>query len=143
MKALMSLLLLFTLNVGAQTHIDLGQPAHCSPHTKNPLCWEQPIEPDPRSHNFKLCADLTLTSNIIAVYEDVRVPRPAQTIFKCISKEQKLFDCSKIVDLYGTNIIDEEVKITIKHFRISHPGCHIIGGCQRCVESSIYGELIK
>lgn len=143
MKALLSLLFLITLNVGAQTHINLGQPAHCPPHTKNPICWEQPSEPDPRSPDFKLCANLTLESNILALYEDVRVPQPAQAIFKCVSKEQKLFDCSKIVDLYGTNIIGKKVKVTIQHYRVSAPGCHIIGGCQRCVEGNSFGELIQ
>ena len=141
MKALLSLLFLFTLNVEAQTHIDLGQSAHCPPHTKNPLCWEQPSEPVLRPHRLKFCTAKYVKSNILAVYEDVRIPQPAQAIFKCVSKEQKLFDCSKIVDLYGTNIIGEEVKITTQYHSVSHPGCHIIGGCQRCVEGSSYGQL--
>jgi hypothetical protein len=136
MKVLLSILFLLTVNLHAQSSEEILNPGYCSPMSKNPLCWEHPSNPRVPP---KFCpSDETITT-IAEVKETTDKSDKAK--FTCTSINNQLFDCSEIVDHYGYDIIGSEVQVITKYFALSHPGCHIIGGCQKCVEGYSYAVL--
>jgi len=136
MKTITALLFLLTFSAQSQSIVETLIPGYCTPMTKNPLCWERPTNPHipPR-----ICPSNKKCTTIKKVVETTG--RRAKAQFTCSDSTQKKFDCSEVVDLYGKDIVGFAVKVTTKFYAVSHPGCHVIGGCQRCVEGMSYAEI--
>lgn len=120
----------------ASNHIEELRPGYCSRKSKNPACWERPV--DPRNPAI-FCHSSNLCTSIKVVKETTG--RRAKAQFTCIGIEGNVFDCSDIVDLYGKNIEGLSVKVIINFYPVSLQGCHVIGGCQRCAEGLSFAEI--
>lgn len=116
MKAIMTLLILFTMNTYAQST------------TEN---WKKPNFPTKFCPVHNSCQ---IVSNVI----ELMGPK---TKYICSSPQGTYFDCSAIVDYLGVNIEGLSVEVVTLYNAVGHPGCHIIGGCQRCVEGTSYAKL--
>lgn len=120
----------------ASSHIEDLRPGYCSRMSKNPICWERPNNPHIPA---KICPSSSLCTSIEKVTETTG--RRAKAQFTCSDSQENSFDCSEIVDLYGKNIEGLIVKVSTNFYPVSHPGCHVIGGCQRCVEGMSFAEI--
>lgn len=138
MKALFTLLFLIALNVNAQTKLEIND---CS--NPDSACWVKPINSIPPPTSIRICPAKTMISKIAGVYKKIKKPMAITADYMCVTYEQKYIDCSQIVYYLGTDIVEEEIKITTHYNYEPYPGCHILGGCKRCMERSTYIELVN
>jgi hypothetical protein len=94
----------------------------CHPASKNPICWESTPSVDSKPNpcqSYSKCTKIKTVTEVVGGHE-------------CIDNKNKKFDCTKIVEQYGTYLEGMSVKIKVASYDV----CHIPGACgsKSCIE---------
>jgi hypothetical protein len=123
MKIAIVFLVLLTTSAMSQTW------NNCHPMSKDPKCWkdgsDKPVAQKVLCRSYENCTKIkTVTS--------VNYTSGVKPKYHCMDFKNNNFDCSELVNLYGTNLYGLDVKLKVNSFDT----CHKTGECgqRACIE---------